>query len=46
MSEMKDKIKLWMLKIILDLGGMRKFCDIDGYIREKGVLYFLELEGV
>lgn len=45
MSEMKDKIKLWMLKIILDLGGMRKFCDIDGYIREKRVLYFLELEG-
>lgn len=45
MQEMKDKIKLWMLKIILDLGGMRKFCDIDGYIREKGVLYFLELEG-
>lgn len=44
-EEMKDKIRLWMLKIILDLGGMQKFCDRDGYVREKGVLHFLELKG-
>lgn len=44
-QEMKDKLKLWMLRIILDMGGVRRFCDRDGYIREKGVLYFLELEG-
>lgn len=44
-QEMKDKIKFWMLKIILDMGGMRGFCDAEGYVYEKNILYFFELKG-
>lgn len=44
-QDVKDKIKFWILKMILDLGGMRAFFSGEGFIREKGVVHFLELEG-
>ena len=45
-AEMQDKLKLWILKILLESDGLRRFCDIDGYISNCTILHFLDLEGI
>ncbi|RDU70283.1 AAA family ATPase [Helicobacter brantae] len=45
-TEVQDRLKFWILKILLELDGLRRFCDIDGYISNHTILHFLDLEGV
>lgn len=42
-EELQDKISLWMLRIILNLGGHREFIDKDNYFHKDEVAYFLGL---
>lgn len=44
--EMQDKLKFWIFKILLELDGLRRFCDIEGYISNCTILQFLDLEGI
>ena len=41
--ELQDKISLWMLRIIINLGGHREFIDKDNGFRREEVAYFLGL---
>lgn len=43
-KELQDKIELWMLRIIINLGGHREFIDKDNDLRREEVAYFLGLE--
>jgi len=42
-SELVDKISLWTLRIILNLGGAREFIDKDNCFRNDTLAYFLEV---
>ncbi len=42
--ELQDKISLWMLRIIINLGGHREFIDKGNGFRREEVAYFLGLE--
>jgi len=42
-SEIVDKISLWTLRIILNLGGVREFIDKDNCFRNDTLAYFLEV---
>ena len=37
-----DKASLWILRIILNLGGHREFIDKDNYVSKDNILYFLD----
>ena len=41
-SELVDKISLWSLRIILNLGGAREFIDKDNCFRNDSLAFFLE----
>ena len=43
-KELQDKISLWMLRIIINLGVNREFIDKDNYFRRDEVAYFLGLQ--
>jgi len=43
-KELQDKISLWMLRAIINLGGHKEFIDKDNYLRNEDIAYFLELE--
>jgi len=44
-KELIDKVTLWVLKIILDLGGYRTFMNKDNYFSSNDKLaYFLDLD--
>lgn len=38
-----DKATLWILRIILKLGGHREFIDKDNYFSQENIIYFLDL---
>jgi len=42
-SELVDKISLWTLRIIFNLGGAREFVDKDSCFRNDNLAYFLEV---
>jgi len=42
-KELVDKISLWMLRIIIDLNGAKKFLDKHNYFRMESIAYFLEV---
>ncbi len=42
-SALVDKISLWTLRIILNLGGAREFIDKDNCFRNDNLAYFLEV---
>jgi len=42
-KELVDKATLWILRIILNLGGHRDFIDKDGDLRNENIVYFLGL---
>jgi len=42
-AELVDKISLWTLRIILNLGGAREFIDKDNCFRNDNLAYFLEV---
>ena len=42
-KELINKVSLWMLRIIIKLGGVKKFIDKDNDIREDSVAYFLNI---
>jgi len=43
-KELVDKASLWILRIILNLGGHRDFIDKDGDLRNENIVYFLGLD--
>jgi len=42
-KELIDKASLWILRIILNLGGHREFIDKDGDFSKENICYFLDL---
>jgi len=42
-KELIDKISLWMLRIIVKLGGAKEFIDKDNFIRRDSIAYFLDI---
>jgi len=40
-KELIDKISLWMLRIIVNLGGAKEFIDKENFIRRDSIAYFL-----
>ncbi|MEA1920044.1 MAG: ATP-binding protein, partial [Campylobacterota bacterium] len=42
-KELVDKISLWMLRIIVKLGGSREFLDNRNYFHKDNIAYFLEM---
>jgi len=42
-KELVDKISLWMLRIIINLGGDREFLDKDNRFCKDDIAYFLEV---
>ena len=42
-GELIDKASLWILRIILNLGGHREFIDKDNDFREENIVHFLDL---
>ena len=42
-KELVDKISLWMLRIILNLGGAREFIDNNNRLCRDSLAYFLEV---
>lgn len=42
-KELVDKASLWILRIILNLGGHREFIDKDGSFSKENLCYFLDL---
>lgn len=43
-SELQDKISLWILRIIINLGGHREFIDKENYIRRDEVADYLGIQ--
>ncbi len=41
-KELVDKISLWMLRIIINLGGAREFLDNNNRFHRDSITYFLE----
>ncbi|EIF51367.1 AAA family ATPase [Sulfurovum sp. AR] len=41
--ELINKISLWILRILLNLGGHREFIDSNGYLSEEKLAYFLDI---
>lgn len=42
-KELVDKASLWVLRIILNLGGHRQFIDKNNYFPKENIVHFLEL---
>ncbi|MDF1883692.1 AAA family ATPase [Sulfurimonas sp. SAG-AH-194-C21] len=42
-KELIDKISLWMLRIIVNLGASKEFIDKDNSIRRDSIAYFLDI---
>lgn len=42
-KELVDKLSLWMLRIINNLGGAREFIDNNNYFNKDSLAYFLEV---
>ena len=42
-KELIDKISLWMLRIIVNLGAAKEFIDKDNSIRRDSIAYFLDI---
>lgn len=42
-KELVDKISLWMLRIIIKLGGAREFLDSNNCFKGESIAYFLEV---
>ncbi len=42
-KELQDKISLWILRIIINLGGQKKFIDKYNYFDEEDIAYYLDL---
>ena len=41
-KQLIDKVSLWILRIILNLGGHRDFIDKDNYVSKENILSFLD----
>ena len=41
-KELQDKISLWMLRAIINLGGHKEFIDNKKYFRKDEIAYFLD----
>jgi len=42
-KELQDKISLWMLRAIVNLGGHKEFIDKNNYFNKDDMAYYLEL---
>ena len=42
-KELVDKISLWMLRVILNLGGAREFLDNNNRFCRESIVYFLDV---
>ena len=42
-KELQDKLTLWMLRIIVKLGGNKEFIDKNNYFRSDDIGYFLDV---
>ena len=43
-KELQDKISLWMLRVIINLGGHKEFIDKNNYFNQDNIAYYLELD--
>ena len=42
-KELIDKVSLWMLRIIINLGGSRELIDKHNYFNKDSIAYFLDI---
>ena len=42
-ADLIDKASLWILRILLNLGGHREFLDKNNYFSKENILHFLGL---